>query len=414
MNNSTIISEINQIITKTNAIINEYEKIDKITGNNFNIFQILGLTNYEVKLHSKFIAELLNPKGSHGQNDTFLKLFIETLDIDNFDNKNCIVKTEKYIGKKEKETGGRLDIFIKNQNNGKTIIIENKIYADDQENQLIRYNNYNPSYLFYLTLYGTEPSEKSIGNLIKGKDFHTLSYENEILDWLIKCRKEASIYPLLREAISHYINLIKLLTGKSLNDNMKTEIIDEILKSKNTLKSSIELEKNIVDAKILTQWNFWKALIDEIEKQNLELNNRKVVTKKNVENFYRKSRYRDIYYGLSISAFKNDNIEIDYTIEINHEVYYGFKIYKNNKGDIALNDEFKNYRKFVKEIDNGYVARKHWLGEKNIEKKLDFRKFNSENIFELVDEKLLDKTVQDIVNKAKDDINKLREKINNS
>lgn len=46
---------------------------------------------------------------------------------------------------------------------GKQIIIENKIYAVDQDNQLIRYHNFrkgNTVKLYYLTLDGCEPSPK--------------------------------------------------------------------------------------------------------------------------------------------------------------------------------------------------------------------------------------------------------------
>ncbi len=48
-------------------------------GENYNIFQILDLMSDEVRLHSSFIASLLNPKGIHGQNDKYLKAFMEML-----------------------------------------------------------------------------------------------------------------------------------------------------------------------------------------------------------------------------------------------------------------------------------------------------------------------------------------------
>ncbi|WP_404840898.1 PD-(D/E)XK nuclease family protein [Alkalilimnicola ehrlichii] len=48
------------------------------------------------------------------------------------------------------------------------VIIENKIYADDQESQLRRYHDalkqkgYSPIYIRYLTLDGSAPSEESL------------------------------------------------------------------------------------------------------------------------------------------------------------------------------------------------------------------------------------------------------------
>ena len=40
-------------------------------GDYFNVFNTIGLWSEEVRLHSKFIAELLNPKGSHGLSYSF-------------------------------------------------------------------------------------------------------------------------------------------------------------------------------------------------------------------------------------------------------------------------------------------------------------------------------------------------------
>ena len=43
----------------------------------FNIFSILNVDRDEVHTHSAMLSELLNPKGSHGQGDAFLKLFLK-------------------------------------------------------------------------------------------------------------------------------------------------------------------------------------------------------------------------------------------------------------------------------------------------------------------------------------------------
>ena len=64
------------------------------------IIEILRKRNDEVNLHSKFISELLSPKGSHGQGVVFLKLFLNYLIKDGevtieeflFKEENCIVK----------------------------------------------------------------------------------------------------------------------------------------------------------------------------------------------------------------------------------------------------------------------------------------------------------------------------------
>ncbi len=65
------------LLSQVSSIIQQYEKVAELTGENFNVFKILKVETKEVKTHSAFIAELLNPQGSHGQGDVFLKLFVE-------------------------------------------------------------------------------------------------------------------------------------------------------------------------------------------------------------------------------------------------------------------------------------------------------------------------------------------------
>jgi hypothetical protein len=70
------------------------------------------------------------------------------------------------------------------------------------------------------------PSQTSKGELIEGTHFKCYSYEYHILNWLESCRKEVAIYPIVREAITHYINLVKHLTNQTLNHNMEEELSD--------------------------------------------------------------------------------------------------------------------------------------------------------------------------------------------
>ena len=65
---------IQNLLTQVNLISKKYEEIAKHTGENYNIFQILGTTRDELA-HSKIIGDLLNPKGIHGLGDVFLRSF---------------------------------------------------------------------------------------------------------------------------------------------------------------------------------------------------------------------------------------------------------------------------------------------------------------------------------------------------
>ena len=89
-------------------------------GGYFNVFNILGLKTEEVRLHSALLAELLNPNGSHGLSDTFLKLFLEEVKLpDNYINGNKVSSekmTERYIGRVTKNEGGKIDIIVEDGN----------------------------------------------------------------------------------------------------------------------------------------------------------------------------------------------------------------------------------------------------------------------------------------------------------
>ena len=97
------------------------------------------------------LAELLNPNGRHGQGAAFLRLFLVQFGITGFDADTATLKMEYYVGPVTEKSGGRIDILI-NDRNGETILIENKIYAADQDNQMARYHEFRKkAHLFYLT-----------------------------------------------------------------------------------------------------------------------------------------------------------------------------------------------------------------------------------------------------------------------
>jgi len=254
--------KIKNLLQKVSDISTKYEEIAKITGENFNIFKVMNVLSDEVKLHSAFIAELLNPKGTHGQGDVFLKLFVEQLGVEDFDTKNATTKVEKNIGEKTETEGGRIDIVI---NSGrKNIFIENKIYAGDQPQQLLRYHNADKKAdLFYLTLYGRDASEESTGKS-EDKYYISISYSTDILNWLKKCKKETVNFPVLRETITQYNNIIKYLTGQTMNEKMKNEIKDLI---NDNYKAAKLVSENIYSVEISKLSDLLKDVSKELKEK---------------------------------------------------------------------------------------------------------------------------------------------------
>lgn len=56
-------------------------KKEKEEGKCFNVFSALNMCSDEVRLHSRLLATLLNPKANHGLGNEFLKLFLIALGL---------------------------------------------------------------------------------------------------------------------------------------------------------------------------------------------------------------------------------------------------------------------------------------------------------------------------------------------
>jgi hypothetical protein len=87
---------------------------------------------------------------------------------------------------------------------------------------------------------------------------------------------------------------------------------------------------------------------------------------------------------------------------------------RNGKGGVAFNEENKEYRNLVLEINNNYRTSLGWLGSRFLSEGLDFRTFNTEAVFELADSKKLDIKTTKIVKKIVADINTLKLKLENT
>lgn len=268
---------LTQLLNRTRTITYSAKKLyeeEWKRGEKFNIFNILNLSQDETKLHTPFIAELLNPKGSHGMKDAFLREFIKISDIDTeLDTKEATVETEYSIGYKNNDSteGGRIDIFIYD-NKKNAIIIENKIYAGDQQNQLLRYYNYAKKNKFnfnliYLTLNGNAASEKSLGNI--NFNYDCLSYNNDILSWLERCVQISACIPLVREIIRQYIINIKDLLNIMDTDNLN-ELI-ELTTSKEYVESTLDIIDNGDSIKTQIRKNFIESLKEIAERNNLQI-----------------------------------------------------------------------------------------------------------------------------------------------
>jgi hypothetical protein len=278
------------LLQRVYAINEKHNAIAQVTGLRFNVFDILDLTTNEVRLHSAFIAALLDPKGSHGFGDKFLNYFLNQIKnqyqetefakgLEKFNPHKASVVVEKYIGRIDDswETGGRIDIKLEDINNNK-IILENKIHAKEQKNWLERYHRHDKNApILYLTLDGKNQTSEinndgavdtneSIVNDPSAKDKHRcISYKTDIINWLELCLKDTVNFPILRETINQYIRTINKLTNQLNSIEMK-EITETITATAANFEAAKILANSYSKIKndILTQ--FWNEIKEELEK----------------------------------------------------------------------------------------------------------------------------------------------------
>ena len=156
---------------------------------------------------------------------------------------------ERSIGEVTDIKGGRIDIILEDSKQKHAIIIENKIYASDQCNQLLRYHNYGKQLfgehnfkLIYLTLNGCEPSDSSLG----GEKFELikLSYAQDILKMLEDLAQSLPPKPV-RSTIEDYIKIIKQLTYQDMGTEYKNNVIKEAIDNIECASALLSLTKEI-------------------------------------------------------------------------------------------------------------------------------------------------------------------------
>ncbi|MFU8894691.1 MAG: PD-(D/E)XK nuclease family protein, partial [Luteolibacter sp.] len=55
-----------QLLSLAGTIRRYEDELTRVNGAHFNLFDVLHIGHYEVRTHSPMLAELLNPRGSHG------------------------------------------------------------------------------------------------------------------------------------------------------------------------------------------------------------------------------------------------------------------------------------------------------------------------------------------------------------
>lgn len=94
----------------------------------------------------------------------------------------------------------------------------------------------------YLTLDKHVASDYSAGNFIPDVDYHTISYDDEILQWLDSCYEACTSRPVVQNAIFQYSYLIKELTNQMYSDANEKEMLDLLCSKENAHKTAFILD----------------------------------------------------------------------------------------------------------------------------------------------------------------------------
>ena len=263
MSNKNIdFKELEKALIKLYGKIEIIEELQKHKGDKFNIFSILKMERLEVNTHSAFLYELINPKGTHYQNDKYLRVFLdEVLEIKDFNFVNVKVGRETLI-----DSNRRIDFTI--ENDDYYVAIEMKIDATDQDKQLNDYYEYTKKQkkkfrkVYYLTLDGRDASDKSFENQ-EIIDYEKISFQSNILNFVKKSIEKSANLPIIRESLIQYKNLILNITNQTTQELQMESI--KFINSSDMARAATIMSKNLAYAWAERELIFWKKLSKKLQ-----------------------------------------------------------------------------------------------------------------------------------------------------
>jgi hypothetical protein len=215
--------ELEQFLAGISVHIARAEKqqreLDRKEATRFNVFDLIEPD--ENKL-SDVLKLLLDPKGSHGQGDLFLRLLLDKLGFGSRVQRTADARVQREAPTHAlRNQRRRLDVLVEA---GVLLAIENKVDSAEQENQVKDYLEHlarsaarrqQPHVLIYLTPEGHKPDSLKAAELKVEQDSGQLrcwSYQRDLCAWLEDCRqhcKAQKIQCFLSDFITHIATDLK-------------------------------------------------------------------------------------------------------------------------------------------------------------------------------------------------------------
>ena len=325
-----------------------YERHEAGRRDPFNVFSVLRSGHDEVNLHSRFLHALLDyrqPSDEHRENlEDFLRSIVG---IDKLNPDDAMVERES----------DNIDILIRDPSSRQAVIIENKIWAGDQPQQLKRYaeqlerERYTP-HLLYLTLDGRAPSEDSAKGL-DPKCIKCISYKDNIPPWLKSCQKRAYDEPTLRESVAQYLHLIEEMTGKDYSEAYMKELKELCLQDDNLVLVH-DLNEAMIEARVSLLHKLWQEIacklreaipdLPALSEENLDIAEERI---RRFVTYQRNYRYHGIRYKFGRHAFL--------AVEVEDSIYFGVICPKEES-----EDEYYRLKEALKEALGQSYSNEGW------------------------------------------------------
>lgn len=348
-------------------LISEFEKMFKDFNNlninsteNVNIFKILNIERTEIR-HSRFLAWLLDSKGTHDLNDLILKRFLQKISDKNKDirfdknlNYNSFeVQTEVKIEK------GYIDILLVSKEEKIVIVIENKIESNEHEvgdsgktqtefyrekiEKIYKSEGYTCKYI-YLSAQG----EKTSSNEWTDIDYQVI-YDilNEVLE------NERLKIPV-KQLIENYLEILK--TTDYVEDKKFNDACTEFFKKYKDCWKIIETKANI-DKDVKYLYDEIKNYLSNENKINLFFQNKHWLSF-NTKDLRKacETEENDVFWSI---GFLNNRDEIPIYIEIqSNDTKIVKKLKKRFKEIYGISTKCKN-------LINVYIDRNDLSRTKN-------------------------------------------------
>ncbi|WP_420535807.1 PD-(D/E)XK nuclease family protein [Brachyspira pilosicoli] len=353
---------LNKFLPQIKIVIKEVKEEMKKFPPQFCIFDVINLQRHE-NYNSNLIAKLLevNIKYKEDTELSFVKDFLMYLNnkfnwdygfnnIKKLKHSDIIIKREEYADSR------RIDLFISYKKEF-AIIIENKIYAGEQDNQLEDYynnkkkDNYKNLYMIFLTPSGYEPStlseesKKELGNnfqtlkhsdialwlesILENEKYSFLNMEN-ILD---NDNKYIRDYRLLKSAMIQTIHNANMLSNNTKELDMTKGKIQELLKEH--LFQDIQTVEDAEEYK-----NIFNSVIDIINEKEIDISLEPILffTDKVIKYLNENSDDKSYYYK-KIDEITKCIKEDPYTEYFCHNIKYNLN---NYNADILLEYHYES------------------------------------------------------------------------